>query len=194
MGDHTALWKGFSGGPGSSGEEDWTFPEEERSRQVMALLVRPLSISEIPGAAAGDRPGPWGGSRGARLTSSPSKCFPGAALGLPGQLLCLLCPGGGSTGPHPSPSPGSFSPGVGGPGPWQHRSWVGASKGIWHAGGWQGLLPSGKPWLGWLCGWERVPARQCRGGPRFPVSSVGAFAGGGIWGLHPQRSPSGWTS
>lgn len=97
MGDHTALWKGFSGGPGSSGEEDWTFPEEERSRQVMALLVRPLSISEIPGAAAGDRPGPWGGSRGARLTSSPSKCFPGAALGLPGQLLCLLCPGGGST-------------------------------------------------------------------------------------------------
>ena len=32
VGDHTALWNGFSGGPGSSGEEGWTFPEEERSQ------------------------------------------------------------------------------------------------------------------------------------------------------------------
>ena len=70
---------------------------------MMALLVRPLSITEtpsFPGAAAEDRPGPWGGSRGARLTSSPSKCLIGAALGLSGQLLCPLCPGGGSTESH----------------------------------------------------------------------------------------------
>lgn len=74
----------------------------------MAFLVRPLSIAEIPSfpwAAAGDRPGPWGGSRGARLTSSPSKCLIGAAPGLPApglprQLLCLLCPRGGSTESH----------------------------------------------------------------------------------------------
>lgn len=77
--------------------------KKKGARQVMALLVRPLSITEtpsFPGAAAEDRPGPWGGSRGARLTSSPSKCLIGAALGLPGQLLCPLCPGGGSTESH----------------------------------------------------------------------------------------------
>ena len=32
VGGRTALWKGFSGGPGSSGEGGWTFPGEARSQ------------------------------------------------------------------------------------------------------------------------------------------------------------------
>lgn len=57
--DHTTLWKGFSGRPGSSGRAARLSLGKRGARQGIALLVRPLSIAEAPSflrAAAEDRP------------------------------------------------------------------------------------------------------------------------------------------
>ena len=69
-----------------------------------------------------------------------------------------------------------------------------ASKDVQHPGGQQGLHPLGNPWLGLVLRRGEGPCQAVQGRPCFPVSSEGSFAGAGVWGLHPQGCPSGWTA
>lgn len=84
-------------------------------------------------------------------------------------------PGGGSTGPHPSPGPGSFSPGVGELGPRQHRSWgrLLRASGV-QVGGRVSFLQGNGGWAGSADGRGSVPGSSGKA-PTSPSPLMGAL-------------------